>query len=120
MTRSARAICDRLIAPLEPSPSTATAAGATPLVLVDAGVADARMWEPLLPLLTPSTSTCGRARAARRCARVAERLSRELPDARPEHIQDAGHVLALDQAAAVAQLVERHLLALTRPAPPPP
>ena len=52
-------------------------------------------------------------------ARIAERLSEELPDARLEHVQDAGHVLALDRPAAVAQLVERHLAALTRRASPP-
>ena len=51
--------------------------------------------------------------------RVAERLSDELPSASLERIGGAGHLLALDQPAAVAQLVARHLDALTRRASPP-
>jgi pimeloyl-ACP methyl ester carboxylesterase len=40
---------------------------------------------------------------------IAERLRRELPAATLHHIADAGHLLALDQPDAVAQLVLRHL-----------
>lgn len=52
-------------------------------------------------------------------ARVAGRLSDGLPNARLEHIRDAGHLLALDQPTAVAQLVDRHVAALTPRASPP-
>lgn len=44
--------------------------------------------------------------------RVAERLAAELPDARLERIADAGHLLALDQPAAVAALITGHLARL--------
>ncbi|CAN5157773.1 alpha/beta hydrolase [soil metagenome] len=40
---------------------------------------------------------------------IAERLQRELPDATLHHIDDAGHLLALDQPEVVAQLILRHL-----------
>lgn len=54
-------------------------------------------------------------------ARAAERLARDLPDASLEHVAGAGHLLALDQPAAVARVVERHLAAaaVTRRASPP-
>lgn len=42
-------------------------------------------------------------------ADVAQRLQRELPHATLQRIGDAGHLLALDQPAAVAQLILRHL-----------
>lgn len=41
--------------------------------------------------------------------RVAKRLHAELPDATLHEIADAGHLLALDQPDAVAQLILRHL-----------
>jgi pimeloyl-ACP methyl ester carboxylesterase len=51
---------------------------------------------------------------------VAQRLAAELPDARLERIADAGHLLALDQPAAVARLIAGHLARLvTAPASPP-
>lgn len=40
---------------------------------------------------------------------IAERLERELPDARLQRIADAGHLLALDQPEAVARVILRHL-----------
>jgi pimeloyl-ACP methyl ester carboxylesterase len=40
---------------------------------------------------------------------VAERLLTGLPRASLHHIPDAGHLLALDQPAAVARLVAEHL-----------
>ncbi len=42
-------------------------------------------------------------------AAVAERLLAALPQARLQRVPDAGHLLALDQPAAVAQLVADHL-----------
>jgi pimeloyl-ACP methyl ester carboxylesterase len=49
---------------------------------------------------------------------VARRLAAELPDATLHEIPGAGHLLALDQPAAVAQLVLRHLDAVSPPASP--
>ena len=45
-------------------------------------------------------------------AQIARRLHAELPHATLHEIGDAGHLLALDQPAAVAQLVLRHLESL--------
>lgn len=45
---------------------------------------------------------------------ISRRLQRDLPDAVRHEIAGAGHLIALDQPAAVAQLVLRHLARLTR------
>ncbi len=44
---------------------------------------------------------------------IAQRLRRDLPDAALHEIAGAGHLIALDQPAAVTQLVLRHLAQLT-------
>ena len=51
-------------------------------------------------------------------AQIARRLHAELPQATLHSIPDAGHLLALDQPAAVGQLVVRHVESLAGwPAP---
>ena len=52
---------------------------------------------------------------------VAQRLAAELPDATLQRIADAGHLLALDQPAAVARLIADHVAgAATSPGSPRP
>jgi pimeloyl-ACP methyl ester carboxylesterase len=51
----------------------------------------------------------GRRRRARRQGSDDHARERRLPRASLHHIPDAGHLLALDQPAAVARLVAEHL-----------
>lgn len=64
--------------------------------------------ERLSAILVPTTIAIGD-RDVTDFARVAERLERELPDASQQRIAGAGHLPALDQPAAVAQLILSHV-----------
>ena len=67
--------------------------------------------ERLSTILVPTTIAIGDGDVSD-FTQIAERLRRELPHATVERISEAGHLLALDQPEAVAQLILRHTRAL--------